>query len=76
MHATGFDEPTGLAATRNVLYVVLSLKPGGKPTILFEGPHVSDVAVLPDGDLIVTAVEPGAIFHVDPRTGARRKLAG
>ena len=55
---------------------LLRLKPGGKPTILFEGPHVSDVAVLPDGDLIVTAVEPGAIFRVDPRTGARRKLAG
>ena len=52
------------------------LEPGRKPRILFEGSHVSDVAVLPDGDLIVTAVEPGAIFRVDPRTGARRKLAG
>ena len=52
------------------------LEPGGKPTILFEDLHVSDVAVLPDGDLIVTAVEPGAVFRVDPRTGARRKLAG
>ena len=41
------------------------LEPGGKPTILFDGPHVSDVAILPDGDLIVTAVEPGAIFRVD-----------
>lgn len=52
------------------------LEPGGKPTILFEGPHVSDVAILPDGDLIVTAVEPGAIFRVDPGTGARRKIVG
>jgi len=52
------------------------LSPGGKPTILFEGPHVSDVALLPDGDLIVTAVEPGAVFRVDPRTGARKQLAG
>ena len=52
------------------------LEPGGKPTILFEGLHVSDVAVLPGGDLIVTAVEPGAVFRVDARTGARKKLAG
>ncbi len=52
------------------------LEPGGKPTILFEDIHVSDVAVLPGGDLIVVAVEPGAIFRVDPRTGVRRKLAG
>ena len=52
------------------------LEPGGKPTILFEGLHVSDVALLPGGDLIVVAVEPGGIFRVDPRTGVRRKLAG
>ena len=52
------------------------LGPGGKPTILFEDLHVSDVAVLPGGGLIVTATEPGAIFRVDPRTGARKKLAG
>ena len=51
------------------------LEPGGKPTILFEGLHVGDVAVLPDGDLIVVAVEPGAVFRVDPRTGARKQLA-
>ncbi len=51
------------------------LEPGGKPAILFEGLHVSDVAVLPDGDLIVTAVEPGAVLRVDPRTGARKQLA-
>ena len=52
------------------------LEPGGKPTILFDDLHVSDVAVLPDGDLVATAVEPGAVFRVDARTGARKKLAG
>lgn len=52
------------------------LAPGMKPTVLFDDLRVSDVAVLPDGDLIATAVEPGAIFRVDPRTGVRRKLAG
>ena len=50
------------------------LEPGGKPTILLDDLHVSDVAVLPDGDLVATATEPGAVFRVDPRTGARRKL--
>jgi streptogramin lyase len=52
------------------------LEPGGKPTILLDDLHVSDVAVLPDGDLVATAIEPGAVFRVDPRSGARRKLAG
>ena len=52
------------------------LEPGRKPTILFEGLHVSDVAVLPDGGLIVTAVEPGAILRVDPRSGTRRRIVG
>ena len=52
------------------------LEPGGKQTVLFDDLHVSDVAVLPDGDLIATAVEPGAIVRFDPRTGARQKLAG
>ncbi|HWL34014.1 MAG TPA: hypothetical protein VNP89_10465 [Gaiellaceae bacterium] len=52
------------------------LEPGGKPTVLLDDLHVSDVAVLPDGDLIATAVEPGAVFRVDARTGARKKLAG
>ena len=31
------------------------LEPGGKQTVLFDDLHVSDVAVLPDGDLIATA---------------------
>ena len=52
------------------------LEPGGKPTILLDDLHVSDVAVLPDGDLVATTVEPGAVFRVDPRTGARKKLVG
>jgi streptogramin lyase len=51
------------------------LEPGGTPTILFDGLHVSDVAVLPRGGLIVVAIEPGAIFRVDPQTGARKQLA-
>jgi streptogramin lyase len=52
------------------------LEPGGKPAILLDDLHVSDVAVLPDGDLVATTVEPGAVFRVDPRTGARKKLVG
>jgi streptogramin lyase len=52
------------------------LERGGKPTILLDDLHVSDVAVLPDGDLVATTVEPGAVFRVDPRTGARKKLVG
>jgi streptogramin lyase len=52
------------------------LEPGGKPTILLDDLHVSDVAVLPGGDLVTTAIEPGAVFRVDAHTGARRKLAG
>jgi len=52
------------------------LQPGAKPIVLFDDLHVSDVAVLPDGGLIATAVEPGAVFRVHPRTGARRKLGG
>ena len=52
------------------------LNPGGRPKILLDDVHVSDVAVLPGGDLIPTAVEPGAVFRLDPRTGARKQLAG
>jgi hypothetical protein len=37
---------------------------------------VSDVAVLPGGALVATTVEPGAVYRVDARTGARTKLAG
>ena len=75
--AVGRDGTLFLAGGSPIGGSLRRLEPGGeKPRILFEGSHVSDVAVLPDGDLIVTAVEPGAIFRVDPRTGARRKLAG
>jgi hypothetical protein len=52
------------------------LEPGGRPSILFEDLHVSDVAVLPEGILVVTAVEPGAVYRVNARTGARTKLTG
>ena len=52
------------------------LEPGGTPTILLDDLKVSDVALLPGGDLIVTAVEPGGIYRVDARTGARKTLAG
>jgi hypothetical protein len=52
------------------------LEPGGKPTVLLDDLHVSDVAVLPGGDLVATAIEPGAVYRVNARNGARRKLAG
>jgi sugar lactone lactonase YvrE len=73
--AIGRDGTLFLAGGSPIGGSLRRLDPGGKPTIVFEGPHVSDVAVLPDGDLIVTAVEPGTVFRVDPRTGARTKLA-
>ena len=50
------------------------LDAGGRPSILLDDLHVSDVAVLPDGSLVVTAVEPGAVYRVNARTGARTKL--
>jgi sugar lactone lactonase YvrE len=52
------------------------LEPGGPPVTLFDGVHVSDVATLAGGMLVATAVEPAAVFRVDPRTGARTRLAG
>ena len=53
------------------------LEPGGRtPSVLLDDLHVSDVAVLPDGALVATAVEPGAIYRVDARTGERTKIAG
>jgi glucose/arabinose dehydrogenase len=51
------------------------LEPGGKPKILLDDLKVSDVAVLPDGDLVATTVEPGAVYRVDARNGARTRLA-
>ena len=50
------------------------LDPGGRPSILLDDLHVSDVAVLAEGSLVVTAIEPGAVYRVDARTGARTKL--
>jgi len=53
------------------------LEPGGRrPSILLDDLHVSDVAVLADGRLVITTVEPGAVYRVNSRTGARTKLAG
>jgi streptogramin lyase len=52
------------------------LEPGGRPTILLDDLKVSDVGVLPDGDLVATAVEPGAVYRVDAHSGARKRLAG
>ena len=52
------------------------LEPGGRPSILLDDLHVSDVAVLPDGSLVATAVEPGAVYRIDARTGARQRLTG
>jgi streptogramin lyase len=52
------------------------LDPGGKPSILLDDLHVSDVAVLANSSLVVTAIEPGAVYLVNARTGARKKLTG
>jgi streptogramin lyase len=52
------------------------LAPGGRPRTLLDDLRVSDVAVLPGGALVATTVEPGAVYRVDARTGARTKLAG
>jgi glucose/arabinose dehydrogenase len=52
------------------------LAPGKRPTILLDDLRVSDVAVLADGRLLITTVEPGAVWRVHPRTGARELLAG
>lgn len=50
--------------------------PGGSVSTMFADLHVSDVALLPGGDLLVTAIEPGLVLRVDPRTGARTRVAG
>jgi streptogramin lyase len=52
------------------------LEPGGRPSILFDDLRISDVAVLRDGTLVATAVEPGGVYRVDARTGRRTRLAG
>lgn len=74
--AVGRDGTLFLAGASPTGGSLRRLEPGGKPTTLLDDLHVSDVAVLPSGDLVATAVEPGAIFRVDARTGARKKLAG
>jgi sugar lactone lactonase YvrE len=52
------------------------LEPGGRPSVLLDDLRVSDVAVLPDGNLVATTVEPGAVYRVDARSGTRTKLVG
>ncbi len=52
------------------------LTPAGRLSIVLDDLRVSDVAVLPDGSLVATTVEPGAVYRVDADTGARTKLAG
>lgn len=52
------------------------LTPSGRLSTLLDDLRVSDVAVLPDGSLVATTVEPGAVYRVDADTGARTRLAG
>lgn len=49
------------------------LRPDGTLSTLISGLRVSDVAALPDGQLVITTVEPGAVLRVDPNSGARRR---
>jgi len=50
--------------------------PKGAARTLIDDLHVSDVAVVGPSTLLVSAVEPGSLWRVDARTGARTKLAG
>lgn len=50
--------------------------PDGSAQTLIDDLGVSDVAVVGPATLVVTAVEPGTIWRVDARSGARTKLAG
>ncbi len=51
------------------------LSTAGALSTLITGLRVSDVAVLPDGDLVITTVEAGAVLRVDPRSGASAPYA-
>ena len=46
------------------------LDPSGALSTVISDTRVSDVAVLPDGDVVITTIEPGSVLRVDPRTGA------
>jgi sugar lactone lactonase YvrE len=50
--------------------------PDGTAQTLIDDLHVSDVAVVGPNTLLVSAVEPGTLWRVDARTGARTSLAG
>ncbi len=52
------------------------LTPSGRLSIVLDDLRVSDVAVLPDGSLVATTIEPGTVYRVDADTGSRTKLAG
>jgi sugar lactone lactonase YvrE len=48
--------------------------PDGKARTLIDDLHVGDVAVVGPNTLLVSAVEPGSLWRVDARTGARTRL--
>ena len=50
--------------------------PAGTGRTLIDDVHVSDVAIVGPHTLLVSAVEPGSLWRVDARTGARTRLAG
>ena len=74
--AVGKDGTLYLAGSTLAGGSLRRLDPGGRLSILLDDLHVSDVAVLANGSLVVTAVEPGAVYRVNARTGARAKLVG
>jgi hypothetical protein len=50
--------------------------PDGRARTLLDDLHVSDVAIVGPNTLLVSAVEPGSLWRVDARTGARTQVAG
>ena len=74
--AVGPDGTLYLAGTTRDGGSLRRVASDGTVTMLIEDLRVADVTVLPSGDLIATAIEPGLVLRVDPRTGARTRLAG